>query len=182
MDAPMQIREVGFQVLLVALPRPPIHAGGRFPLKPGKGIRQQVDRDVVQQGGEPFLLVLLCCFSYTFKPRGHAFPAQSPARARLARVSLGPLPWLEPTPPLVAQVCSSASLLLRRGLTSPTRASSASTPRLPDADRSPTADTAKPEISRFPVKERTYMPGSRDLAGPSKHSQYRACPCGLPLP
>jgi hypothetical protein len=46
---------------------------------------------VVQQCGEPFLLVLLCYFSYTFKPLGHAYPAPRPARALLARVSLGPL-------------------------------------------------------------------------------------------
>src|SRR3954452_22526458 len=106
---------------------------------------------MVHQCGEPFLLVLLCGFSYTFKPLGHAYPAQGPARALLARVSLGPLPWSPPlapqAPPLVAQVCSPASLLLRRGLTSPARASSASTPRLPDADRSLMAGAAKPEIS-----------------------------------
>jgi hypothetical protein len=32
--------------------------------------------------------------SYTIKPLGHAQPAQSPARALLSRVPLGPLPWL----------------------------------------------------------------------------------------
>jgi hypothetical protein len=38
--------------------------------------------------------------------------------------------------------------------------SSASTPRLSDADRSKTAEAAKQEISRFPCKECTHMPGS----------------------
>jgi hypothetical protein len=93
-DAPVQIGEVGFQVLLIVLPRLAIHAGGRFPFEPEKGLLEQIGRDVVQQCGEPFLLVLLCCFSYTFKPLGHAYPAPRPARALLARVSLGPLPWL----------------------------------------------------------------------------------------
>jgi len=32
--------------------------------------------------------------SHTIKPLGHAHPAQSPARALLSRVPLGPLPWL----------------------------------------------------------------------------------------
>jgi hypothetical protein len=41
------------------------------------------------------------------------------------------------------------------------RAPSASTPRLPVADRSKTAKAAKQEISRFPCKECTYMPGSQ---------------------
>src|SRR5260370_20364165 len=44
---------------------------------------------MVQQRGEPFLLSLLCSFSYTFKPLGHTFPAGCPARVLLSRVSLG---------------------------------------------------------------------------------------------
>jgi len=39
------------------------------------------------------------------------------------------------------------------------------TPRLPDADRSTTSEAAKQEISRFPYKERTYMPGSKTTQG-----------------
>ena len=46
---------------------------------------------MVQQCGEPFLLSLCCSLSYTFKPLGHAFPAQCPARVLLVRVSLGSL-------------------------------------------------------------------------------------------
>src|SRR5258708_23990045 len=49
-------------------------------------------------------------------------------------VALPCSPWSSslapPAPPPVAQVCSPASTLLLRGLTSPARASSASTPRL----------------------------------------------------
>jgi hypothetical protein len=98
---------------------------------------------MVQQRGEPFLLSLLCSFSYTFKPLGHAFPARCPARVLLSRVSLGPFPWLRrlrpATPevnPLRYPVCSPASSLLWKGLTSPARSSSASIPHLPDADHS----------------------------------------------
>ena len=104
MDAPVQLGEVGFQVLFIALPRLAIHAGGRFPFELEKGLLEQIDRDVVHQCGEPFLLVLLCCFSYTVKPRGHAYPALRPARARLARVALGPLPLLGRLRPRLARV------------------------------------------------------------------------------
>jgi hypothetical protein len=74
-------------------------------------------------------------------------------------------PLAPPTPHPVAQVCSPASLLLRRGLTSLARTSSALTPRLPDADRPTTSEAAEQEISRFPCKERTYMPGSKTTQG-----------------
>jgi len=120
---------------------------------------------MVQQRGEPLLLSLLCCFSYTFKPLGHAFPARCPVRVLLSRVSLGSLPLALPTPPPVAQVCSLASQLRWKGLTSPARSSSASIPHLPDADRSKTAQAVKQEISRFSSKERTYMPGSKTTQG-----------------
>jgi hypothetical protein len=74
-------------------------------------------------------------------------------------------PLAPPAPRLVAQVCSPASLLLWKGLTSPARSSSASTPHLPDTDRSTTSEAAKQEISRFPCKERTCMPGSKTTQG-----------------
>src|SRR6516225_6663397 len=116
---------------------------------------------MVQQSGEPFLLSLLCSSSYTFKPLGHAFPARCPARALLSRVSLVPSLGSADSAPLPQRsisrypVCSPASSLLWKGLTSPARSSSASIPHLPDADRSTTAEAAKQEISRFSFKERT---------------------------
>ena len=41
----------------------------------------------------------------------------------------------------------------------------ASTPRLPDADRPTTSEAAEQKLSRFPCKERTYMPGSKTTQG-----------------
>src|ERR1700704_2869616 len=120
---------------------------------------------MVQQRGEPLLLSLLCCFSYRFKPLGHAFPARVSGACVALSCFPRSLPLAPPTPPLVAQVCSPVSSLLWKGLTSPARASSASTPRLPDADRSKTAQAIKQEISRFSCKERTYMPGSKTTQG-----------------
>jgi hypothetical protein len=52
-----------------------------------------------------------------------------------------------------------------KGLTSPARSSSASTPRLPDADHSAISQAVEQEISRFPCKERTHMPGSKTTHG-----------------
>jgi hypothetical protein len=74
-------------------------------------------------------------------------------------------PFTRPTPSPVGQGCSPVSSLLWRGLTSPARASSAWTPRLPDADPLPTAQVVKPEISRFSRNERPYMPGSKTAQG-----------------
>ena len=102
--------------------------------------------------------------SYTVEPLGHAYPAQCPARVLLSRVPLGPLPWLHRlrarAPRFVRRLqCYYEEVRLL------TRASSASTPRLPDADRSKTAKAAKQEISRFPCKECTYMPVSKTTQG-----------------
>jgi len=60
----------------------------------------------------------------------------------------------------VARLCSPTSSLLCRRLTSPSCASSASAPRLPDADLGQVSAQASLEISRFPHKELLYMPGS----------------------
>ena len=90
----VQSRKVDFKVLLVALPCCSIDSRSRFPLEAGVGFPQSIDRHIVEQSGEPFLLPLLCCFSYTVKPLGHAFPARCPVRVLLSRVSLGPFPWL----------------------------------------------------------------------------------------
>ena len=67
----------------------------------------------------------------------------------------GPLsPWppslAPPAPRRITPLCSSASLLLRRSQTSRVRASSASTPRLPDAD-----------LGAFALRPNPRPPGSR---------------------
>src|SRR5271169_2210055 len=77
-----------------------------------------------------------------------------------------PPPLAPPTPLPVARLCSSASQLLWRGQTSHDRTSSATAPRLPDADqRSTHAALADHEISRFPSKERPHMPVSTTTPG-----------------
>jgi hypothetical protein len=56
-------------------------------------------------------------------------------------------------------------IIIRKGLTSPARASSASAQRLPDADPTPTSRVAKLETSRFPGGVRIDMPGSLTTPG-----------------
>jgi hypothetical protein len=96
----------------------------------------------------------------------------------------GPLsPWppslARPAPRRITPLCSSASLLLRRSQTSRVRASSASTPRLPDADlgRSPSGQTRD-----LPVPAQRASTHARvfDHAGLGGRSHSRARPCRLP--
>jgi hypothetical protein len=59
--------------------------------------------------------------------RGTCFPGSVSGACRARSRSPRPLPLAPPTPPAVACLCSPASQLLRKGLTSHARASSAST-------------------------------------------------------
>ena len=63
------------------------------------------------------------------------FPGSVPGTCFAGPRSSRSPPFAPPTPPPVARLCSLASSLLRRSQTSRVRASSASTPRLPDADQ-----------------------------------------------
>jgi hypothetical protein len=94
MNARMQIHQPSFEVLLILLPREPIHSRSCVPLEYGERCPQQINVYMMNQSREPLLLPLSCSLSYTFKSRKHALPARCPARASLARVPLGPLPWL----------------------------------------------------------------------------------------
>src|SRR5712672_1358058 len=99
---------------------------------------------------------------YTLQRLCHASLVLSPVRALLVRIPLGPRPSLHRLRCVrlrrclrsgLASLCSPASQLLWRGPTSRARASSARTPRLPDADRPSHATlTARPETSQLPVR------------------------------
>jgi hypothetical protein len=86
------------------------------------------------------------CFA---RSRSSRSPPLAPPAPQRQRCSLPP--------------CSSASQLLRRCQTSHGRASSATAPRLPDADQDSTLHLGcwpTSETSRFPNKKRLHMPGS----------------------
>ena len=78
------------ETVAIRIPRHPIHTGRRLSPQPAIGRSQQFDIDMVQQGGEPFLLSLPCCCPYAIQPVGHAFPSRCPAHAGLDHVPLGP--------------------------------------------------------------------------------------------
>src|SRR5438094_622748 len=63
-----------------------------------------------------------------------------------------PPPFAPPAPQPVARLCSSASPLLWRGLSSYARASPALAPRLPDADQSGWPPLAERGISQVPAR------------------------------
>ncbi len=96
MDSVVQILKIGLQVCLVVLPCQAIHPGGSLTLKRLERLPQQINGDMVQQCGERLLPPLPCSVPDTVQPRCHAGPAQCPGRAWMARVPLGPRPWLRP--------------------------------------------------------------------------------------
>src|ERR1700726_4475719 len=162
----MQILDPEFEVRLVVVPRHTIHAGGGFTLKRVERRPQRIDTDMVEERSELLLLPLPCGSPYTAQRLGHASPALRPVRALLIRVPLGPRPWLHRlrhrSPGFVRRLrryYAGVRLLWivhqrLRLLTFP-----------PRTIRPPTGPMADPEISRFPHKERPYMPGSQTTQG-----------------
>jgi hypothetical protein len=63
----MQILEIALEVRLVGLPGQSIHAGRGLLLELMKRLAEQIDADVVQERGEPFLLPLPCGLPYAFQ-------------------------------------------------------------------------------------------------------------------
>src|SRR6202158_187890 len=135
MDPCMQISEVSLKVCRIGLPRQPVHPGGGVALEHEERFPEQIDAEVVEERGELLLLPLLSCLPYASERLGHTSPTLCPVCALLACVPLGARPCLHRLRRRVARLCSSASRLLWRSQTSPGRASSASAPRLPDADQ-----------------------------------------------
>src|SRR5262245_21776291 len=172
MDPSVQILEPELKIRLVVLPRDAIHPGGGFALQRVECRLQGIDIDVVEECGEPLLLSLPCCLSYAVQRLGHANPALRPVRALLARVPLGPRPWLH-------RLRSRLPGLVR-SQTSLDRASAATAPRLPATDHRP--EKAYGRSKDLPVSAQGASVHARvsDHAGLGGHSQYRACRFCLP--
>src|SRR5271167_438303 len=101
-DPAVQINEPTLQPGLVLLPRHAVHSRGGFPLQSVKAPPQQIDREVVEQGGELHLLVFLRGFPHTRQPLGHACPARCRVRVRRWDVLLDQRPSL----PILRRECS----------------------------------------------------------------------------
>ena len=129
----MQILDPRFEVRLVVMPRHAIHAGGGFALKRVERRPERVGIDVVEERGELSLLPLPCGFPYAVQRLGRAPGSVSGAYFADPRSPWSPA-LAPPAPQPVARLCSSASQLLCRSLTSQDRASAATAPHLPAAD------------------------------------------------
>src|SRR5580658_11701 len=113
MDTPVEVGEPCLQAVRIGWPRHPVYARRCPPLQVVVAAAEQVDVDVMQQGGEPQLHVSLRCFTYTVQPAWPAVPAGHPVRVRLFRILLTQRPslrdLLRPSP---ASVRPSAPLIL----------------------------------------------------------------------
>jgi len=90
----MEVDEPSLQAGRVLLPRHAIHARRRLPLQGEKARPEQINGQMVEQRGEPFLLPILCRLPHTAQSLGHVVPALGRGRARLPGVLLGLHPFL----------------------------------------------------------------------------------------
>jgi hypothetical protein len=89
MNSAMKIDQSILQSVFILLPSNPVYSRGGFPLEGVKAFPQQINGQMVEQGGELHLLIVPCCFPHVRQPLGHALPALSRVRVRLTSVLLG---------------------------------------------------------------------------------------------
>ena len=94
MHSPVQIHEVLLENLPVLVPRHAIHP--RRGLRPKREVRlpEAIDIDMMQERGEPHILVLPRHTAHTNQPAWHALPGTVSGARRASRVSLGRSPFL----------------------------------------------------------------------------------------
>src|SRR4029453_12104725 len=95
-EAGMQRAQILPQVGLVAVPGDSIDPRGRLTLKRIKALAQQLRSEMVEQGGELKMLILLCCLTHTPQPTRTRPPALGPGCGELEPVSFGLRPSLPP--------------------------------------------------------------------------------------
>ena len=88
MNPTVKIDEPTLQAGFILLPGNSVHSGRGFPLQRVEAVPQQIDRQMVEQGGELHLLILPCCLPHACRPLGHALPALRRVRVRLTGVLL----------------------------------------------------------------------------------------------
>ena len=92
-----KILEIVLEGLAVVPPRLSIHTGRGFLLQAEVGLAQCFRVvDVVQQRGEPQLLILTCCLTYPLQRTERVFPARCPGRVLLGQVPFGQASSLHP--------------------------------------------------------------------------------------
>ena len=68
MNPAMKIGQSIFQPVFILLPGDPVHSGCGLPLQGVKAFPQQIDGQMVEQGGELHLLIVPCCFPHARQP------------------------------------------------------------------------------------------------------------------
>src|SRR5215471_19873519 len=94
MNSTVEIDESILQARLILLPRYPVYSRRGFPLQRVEALPEQIDVQMVEQGGELHLLMLPCCFPHACQPLGHALPALCRVRAGWTGVLLDQRPSL----------------------------------------------------------------------------------------
>src|SRR5258708_39883669 len=85
-----QILETVLEALAVVPPRLSIDTGRGFLLQAGVSLAQCFRIvDVVQERGEPHLLILSCCLTYPLQRTRRVFPARCPGRVLLGQIPFG---------------------------------------------------------------------------------------------
>jgi hypothetical protein len=93
-DTAEQVFEVPSQVLPVSAPRHLVDTRGCLRVDRHVGRPQASQVDVVQQCGEPCVLIPSCYLSHTVQPAWHTWPGPEPGACRTARAPLGQPPSL----------------------------------------------------------------------------------------
>src|SRR5580704_16837735 len=94
MNSAMKSGQPILEPVFILLPGNPIHSRCGLPLEGVKALPQQIDGQMVEQGGELHLLISPCCFPHASQPLGHALPALRRVRVRLTSVLLDQRPSL----------------------------------------------------------------------------------------
>src|SRR6266404_2358214 len=154
---------------------------GGIPLKGAVSRAQRIKVvDVVQERGEPHLLIPGCCQTYPLQLTVHALPALSPGHVLLGQVSLGQSPSLRRLrrrwPGLVRRLywyygTVRLPLLVHR------RRASLDFPTRPAAP----SVAGEQGTSRFSCEMFPCVHGVSDRAGPERISRYRCARWCLPL-
>ena len=93
-DPSVEIAKVIFEILPVVLPRHPVHPRGGLRVQRPVGRPEAFDVDVVQERGEPHLLVLRCDSAHAIKRAGHTHTGSVSGACCAGHVSLGQPPFL----------------------------------------------------------------------------------------
>jgi hypothetical protein len=136
---------------------------------------------VVQERGEPHLLILACCLTYPLQRTGRVCPARSPGRVLLLQISLGQTSSLHPLRRRLPGIVRGLHRYYRSVRLPVFVHHRRVVLRLPDASQGYCFALGERGISRFPCEVFRYVLGVCDRAGLSCTLPYRRTQCCLPL-